>query len=178
MQKNIIEGARLLLRRAETTDLDYIMELQHKPENRPFIVPYERTAQTLALREDGDTMNLIVAEKETQTAVGYLFISGLHGDNNAVEWTHVIIDAKGRGYGHEAMRLLKKWSFEVKKFHRGWLDCKDYNERALQLYEHEGLSREGFLREVIRYENKYENLIILGILDREYFARREQGLEL
>jgi RimJ/RimL family protein N-acetyltransferase len=76
------------------------------------------------------------------------------------------------------MKLIKKWAFEVKKFHRAWLDCKDYNDRALHLYESEGMVREGLIRETIITNGVYENLVVLGILDREYFARREAGLEL
>ncbi|MBQ3862879.1 MAG: GNAT family N-acetyltransferase, partial [Schwartzia sp.] len=84
-----------------------------------------------------------------------------------------IIDAKGRGYGHETMELLEEWSFEDMKFHRGWLDCKDYNERALHVYEAAGLQREALLRETMLVNGKYENLVILAILDREYFARKK-----
>ena len=43
---------------------------------------------------------------------------------------------------------------------------------ALHFYE-----REGLIRETILTDGVYENLVILGILDREFFARREQGLE-
>ena len=90
----------------------------------------------------------------------------------------IIIGKKGRGYGHEAMKLLKAWTFETRKFHRAWLDCKDYNERALHLYESEGMRREGLIRETLLTDGVYENLVILGILDREYFARKAEGKEL
>ena len=38
--------------------------------------------------------------------------------------------------------------------------------------------REGLIRETILTDGIYENLVILGILDREYFARKERGEEL
>ncbi|MBR1860057.1 MAG: GNAT family N-acetyltransferase, partial [Selenomonadaceae bacterium] len=81
-------------------------------------------------------------------------------------------------YGHEAMKLLKAWTFEVKKFHRAWLDCKDYNEIAIHLYESEGLQREGLIRETLLTDGIYENLIIFGMLDREYFERKADNKEL
>ena len=68
--------------------------------------------------------------------------------------------------------------FDDLKFHRGWLDCKDYNARALHLYEAEGMQREGLIRETIITNGVYENLVVLGILDREYKARKQAGLEL
>lgn len=88
------------------------------------------------------------------------------------------MDKKGCGYGHEAMKLLKAWSFDVLGFHRAWLDCKDYNARALHLYETEGMLREGLIRETIVTNGRYENLVILGMLAREYQARKAEGLEL
>ena len=42
-----------------------------------------------------------------------------------------------------------------------------YNEKA-------GLVREGLIRETILTDGVYENLIILGILDREYFAMKNK----
>jgi RimJ/RimL family protein N-acetyltransferase len=52
-----------------------------------------------------------------------------------------------------------------------WIDCKEYNDIALKLYESVGFVREGLLREMILTKGNYENLIVLGMLDREYFAR-------
>ena len=77
-----------------------------------------------------------------------------------------------------AMKPLKAWGFDDLKSPRAWLDCKDSNARALHLYESEGMQREGLIRETILTNGVYENLVILGILDREYQARKEQGLEL
>jgi hypothetical protein len=44
------------------------------------------------------------------------------------------------------------------------------------VYESEGLVREGFIRETILTDGVYENLVILGILDREYFAQQKNDL--
>ena len=38
--------------------------------------------------------------------------------------------------------------------------------------------REALIRETILYRNAYENLVILGTLDREYSERKRAGLEL
>jgi len=178
MKRILIAGDRLQLRRAEEADLTYILQLQQKSENRPHIVPYGEEAQLSALKKNGNTMNLVVEEKADATPVGYLFLDRLKDPFGEVEWTHVIIDKKGVGYGRETLKLLKKWSFGVKKYHRAYIDCKEENERALHLYESEGLVREGVKREYLFYDGKYENLVLLGILEREYAARVSAGLEL
>ena len=38
--------------------------------------------------------------------------------------------------------------------------------------------REALIRETILHKEVYENLVVLGILDREYRARKRSGLEL
>ncbi|MBE6092133.1 MAG: GNAT family N-acetyltransferase [Selenomonas ruminantium] len=178
MMDILIEGSRLRLRKAVEQDLDFILDLEYAEDNLPFIVPFDRDFHTNIVTKGEASMDVIVEEVETGEPVGYFLVAGLKTDAKEMEWTHVIIAKKGMGYGHEAMQLIKKWCFAVKKFHRAWLDCKDYNTRALHLYESEGMVREGLIRETILTNGVYENLVILGILDREYEARRAAGQEL
>lgn len=178
MSEILITGPRLRLRKATEKDLDFIIDLEYAEDNLPFIVPFDRDFHTNVVTQGEASMDVIVEEVETGEPVGYFLVAGLKTEAKEMEWTHVIIAKKGLGYGHEAMQLIKKWCFGVKKFHRAWLDCKDYNERALHLYESEGMVREGLIRETIITNGKYENLVILGILDREYEARLAEGKEL
>lgn len=173
MKNILIEGQRLRLRKAEESDLNYIINLQLVPENLKFIVPFDEKFHTEILKSDNsEKMDVIIEEISTGDRAGYFMLQGL--DTHEIEWTHVIVGKKGRGYGREAFRLLMKWSFEIKKFHRGWLDCKDYNKVAINLYESSGLKREGLIRETLLTNGVYENLIIFGILDREYFALQKK----
>lgn len=178
MAEILKEGPRLLLRRAEMEDIDYICALQEAKENRDYIVPFSRADHETIVTQAEAAMDLIVAERESGTPVGYLHVTGLLLDTKEQEWTHVVIAKKDLGYGHETMKLLKAWAFEDRGAHRAWLDCKDYNARALHLYESEGMVREALIRETILHNGIYENLVVLGILDREYRARKRAGLEL
>ena len=167
MKNILIEGRRLRLRRANESDLKYIIALEYDPENLKFIVPFDEDFHSEVIRSDNsEKMDVIIEEIETETRAGYFLLQGLN--THEIEWTHVIVGKKGLGYGRESLNLLMKWSFEVKKFHRGWLDCKDYNKVAIRLYETSGLKREGLLRETLLTNGVYENLIIFGILDREF----------
>ena len=177
MAEILKEGPRLLLRRADAADVDYICALQEAKENRDYIVPFSRADHETIVTQAQAAMDLIVEERGGER-VGYLHVTGLLLETKEQEWTHVIIGKKGLGYGHEAMKLLKAWAFDDRGAHRAWLDCKDYNARALHLYESEGMVREALIRETILHRGVYENLVVLGILDREYRARKRNGLEL
>ena len=168
----LIEGKNLRLRRANMADLNYIMTLQYTPENLKFIVPFDMNYHRENINSDGaEKMDVIVEEIATGNSVGYFMLCKM--DSPSIEFTHVIISRKGQGYGREALKLLLKWTFELKDFHRVWIDCKDYNKIALHLYESLGFVREGFLREYLLTGDVYENLIVFGMLDSEYFNRQK-----
>lgn len=165
----LIETPRLLIRRADLSDLNYILNLQAKPENLKFIVPFDEKIHTRILTSNGtQTMDVIVEERDTNKSVGYFMLNNLSDQHNKVEFMHVIIDKKGCGYGRESLKALLKWSFDIKKYHRVYLDCKIYNAVALHLYESVGFKREGIMRDVICVNGVYEDLVLLSVLDREF----------
>lgn len=167
MKKILIEGQRLRLRVADISDLEYIIALEYKSENLKFIVPFDENFHTEILKSDNsEKMDVIIEEISTNSRAGYFMLQGLN--THEVEYTHVIIDKKNLGYGRESLNLLLKWTFEIKKFHRAWLDCKDYNNIAIKLYEGAGFIREGLMRDTLLTNGVYENLIVFGMLDREF----------
>ena len=167
------------MRKAAKADLDYIMTLEYAPQNVDFIMPFPAETHEKVLSGNHDNaMDIIVVEKKSGEPVGYLLVQGLKELGGRVyEWSHIIIDKKGVGYGHETMKLIKAWSFAVRRAHRLWVDCKDWNERALHLYESEGLQREGLHREALFANGKYDNLVVLAMLEDEYRERCRRGLE-
>lgn len=147
------------------------MQLEYAPENAQYVIPYTREVHRATLAAP-EAIHIIVETIEPKASVGFLMIAGLDNPSKEIEFTRIILAVKGRGYGHETLQLLKSWAFDDLKFHRAWLDCKEHNARALHLYEAEGFQREGLIRETILTDGVYENLVILGILDREYFSAK------
>lgn len=168
----IKEGPRLRLREGTLADIDYVAAVDGAPENAAFVTQDTREEREKNVASP-DRKYLIVERRDTGEAVGAFLVAGLTNPDGEIEWRRIVITAKGQGYGREGMELLMAWSFDDLGFHRGWLDCKDYNTRALHLYESLGLKREALLRETLRVGDHYENLVILAILDREYRAREK-----
>lgn len=173
MEKIVKTGNRLRFRQATVEDMDYIMEVEYIPENAKYVIPYTREVHMQTLDTPSAT-HLIIETLDTHEKVGFLMIAGLDNPSKEIEWTRIILNVKGKGYGQETLEMLKSWAFDDLKFHRAWLDCKDHNTRALHVYEKADLVREGLIRETILTDGVYENLIILGILDREYFAMKNK----
>ncbi|KAA1471815.1 acyl-CoA N-acyltransferase [Dentipellis sp. KUC8613] len=80
----------------------------------------------------------------------------------------------GKGYGAEAMRWLVDQGFRTLNLHRVALGVFGSNLRAIALYKKVGFVEEGRKRKGTFVQGKWEDLILLGILDEEYWAKHEQ----
>ncbi|GAA4527093.1 GNAT family N-acetyltransferase [Amycolatopsis samaneae] len=70
----------------------------------------------------------------------------------------------GRGYGTEATRLLLDYAFDVVGLHRVGLEVFDFNTRARRVYEKCGFTAEGVLREALRWDGEWHDVIRMGVL--------------
>jgi RimJ/RimL family protein N-acetyltransferase len=79
---------------------------------------------------------------------------------------------RGKGYGAEAMRLLLRFGFGELNLRRIQLTVFSYNESALRLYEKLGFYREGTFREFLQRDGQFYDMLLYGLLRREW---EEQG---
>ena len=76
----------------------------------------------------------------------------------------------GRGYGRDAVRLLLDYAFRLHNLHRVFLKVNGRNERAARAYRACGFTEEGRLREHVWSNGTYDDLLLMGILRREWEA--------
>jgi len=102
-----------------------------------------------------------------------LILAGLTNPNQSIELVRITIREKGKGYAKETFRLVKDWVFTKTNANRLWLDVKTTNDRAIKLYEKQGFTKEGTLRECLLTEGTFESLHIMAILKREFFQNKK-----
>ena len=73
------------------------------------------------------------------------------------------------GYGQRALRILIKKAFEKYNAHRFCLDVFEHNQRARHVYQSVGFNEEGILRDAVKKEDRYFSLVIMSMLENEYF---------
>ena len=146
-------------------DLPKVLEIENASENKPFIGAFslERHQQVI---EQADELHLCF--KMHEKLIGYAILQGLKNSNDAIELKRITITEKGKGHGRSALQLIKLYCFEELNCHRLWLDVFDFNERALHLYRSEGFIEEGIIRECIKREDGFKNLVLMSILKPEY----------
>lgn len=79
----------------------------------------------------------------------------------------------GGGYGREAMELLLRFAFWEINLHRVQLSVFAYNVRAIALYEKLGFVREGVQREFVHRDGERHDMILYGLLRREWEGSRQ-----
>lgn len=79
-------------------------------------------------------------------------------------------DARGQGLGKDACELLLKHAFADLNLNRVHLHVLASNAVAINLYRSIGFREEGRLRESIYIDGAWQDVLMMGILRREYDA--------
>lgn len=115
----------------------------------------------------------IIEMKEDRLPIGVTSLIHIDTKNRNAE---CIIDIGeknywGKGYGSEALSLLLDYAFLELNLHRVSLRVFSLNERAIHLYHKLGFKQEGVVRESLYRNGKWHDLIMMGILKKEYRSR-------
>jgi diamine N-acetyltransferase len=157
----------VVLRPTTLTDLDFVLAAESAPDNCPFVLQWPREQHLAAINSPG-VAHRILEDKVTGQAVGYFILMGLGEPHRSIEFRRLVVTQKGCGYGRAAVRAIKRLAFEELNAYRLWLDVKEFNARARQLYESEGFTTEGLLRECYLGAGGFESVFIMAILESEY----------
>lgn len=84
-----------------------------------------------------------------------------------------MVDAKGKGIGKEVIYKVQKLVFNIEGSHRFWLDVFETNTRARYIYKQLGFLEEGILRDAVKTDDIFHNLVIMSILKHEFIIQPE-----
>lgn len=118
--------------------------------------------------ETGQVVQMIICEKDTDRPVGSVYIRDIDRQHKKAEYGIFIgaSEARGRGYGTAAARLMIRYCFEELELHRLFLRVYADNEQAIRSYEKAGFEREAYLRDDVCIDGRYRDIVLMGILNR------------
>jgi len=169
--KRIIKIMGIRLRETKETDISFVSDAERDPSNSLYVDQWDFSKHRDSLLES-DIKHIIIEREEDHQPIGYVIMAGFSGRHKSAELKRLVITEKGKGHGKEALSLIQKMIFEELKFHRLWLDVRDHNEKAIELYKKKGFSIEGHLRECVYVEDHHESIYIMGMLRHEYIDRQ------
>ena len=100
-------------RETEEVDLDYVLELEADPDTAPFIAPWPRDEHRSALA-DPTVGHWVLEDVARRVCVGFVILQGV--GSTRLELKRIAISDKGRGYGKDAVRLVKQAAYKAEGF--------------------------------------------------------------
>lgn len=116
-----------------------------------------------------------IRRRPDDALVGFIALMGIEWGNRIGKLAVGIGDPqhRGQGYGVEAMTLILNYAFRELNLHRVGLDVIAYNAAAIHLYEKVGFQHEGRVREWVWRDGVRTDLLLMGLLARDWLARTE-----
>jgi RimJ/RimL family protein N-acetyltransferase len=116
--------------------------------------------------EDGRAIFWAIELKETGRVIGKCTLWQFSESNHRAEVGYILNREHWRkGFMKEAMKLMIHCAFSDLGLHRLEADTDDNNAASLALLEKLGFQREGFFRERWYVNGKWQNSIMLGLLN-------------
>ena len=84
------------------------------------------------------------------------------------------VDCRGKGIGTEIGGILLRYGFGKLNLNKIYLGVNAEHKEALRSYEKAGFVKEGLLRQEIFRNNRYYDVIRMGVLREEHKAQDEE----
>ena len=164
-------------------DAELINELRNIPEYEDIIggnkkfVSLEREkkwVEDIILNDDQSKIYLSICKKMNDEMIGYISISDIDYRNGKCNFGGIKIKPGPVGYGFQAVLLLVKFIFEEMRIERCSGECLENHENMINLLLRAGFKKEGFMRNYVYKNGKYNNIVLLSILSNEYLEIRNK----
>ena len=170
-----LPGERVTLRSARSGDRASLERLRADPEIDHFMgVGASRSAwpwrQVYLGDQSGALADLVVVGPQDQP-IGLVSLWDRSIPHEAAELSIWLGQGhRDSGKGTEALRLALRYAFGDLKLHKVYLRVLEYNARAVRTYEKCGFRVEGILRQEMKVDDQWHDLIYMGVLADEFSA--------
>lgn len=178
-EKNIIvTGEKIYLRPIKLSDVNknYLCWMQNKevtkylesrffPQSIKIIKEYIKSVIS-----NPQTIFFAIIAKEEQKHIGNVKLHRINQIHRFGEISIIIGDKFfwGRGYGADALKTMVKYSFEKLELHKLIANVYSINKASIRAFEKAGFKKEGVLKQHCLSENKYIDIVMLGIINEIY----------
>ena len=116
--------------------------------------------------ETGKVVQMIICDSASDEPLGSVYIRDIDRHHNKAEYGIFIgePDARGRGVGTAAAKLMLRYCFEEEGLHRVYLRAFSDNIQAIKSYEKAGFVREGLLRDDVCIEGQYRDIVWMAAI--------------
>ncbi|WP_405533909.1 GNAT family N-acetyltransferase [Streptomyces sp. NBC_00075] len=177
-------GKRVRLRGIEPDDWAAFMGFAVDEERLGDLLNPPRSAEALrawakeqaVAKSDGDCFGLVIEAVDTGKIVGA--VSSRDADPRAGRFEYGVTMGAGhrrKGYAAEAVRMLLRFMFAERRYHKCEARIFAHNEASLALHRRLGFAEEGRLRDHVFCAGRYHDLVVMGILADEFAQLHSMG---
>ncbi|MCI9141671.1 MAG: GNAT family N-acetyltransferase [Lachnospiraceae bacterium] len=174
MKQYIDREAGICLRLMTEADTDLIIAWRNTDSVRKNFIYQElftregHEAWIQTMIRTGRAIQMIICELATEKPLGSVYIRDIDRQHNKAEYGIFIgeAQARGRGLGTAAAKLMLRYCFEEEGLHRIYLRALSDNLQAIRSYEKAGFVREGCLKDDVCIDGKYRDIIWMAAVIR------------
>lgn len=167
------EAAGIYLRLMAGEDTDLIVSWRNSDAvRRNFIYQelFTRESHEQWIRTKVDTgvvVQMIICDIATDKPLGSVYIRDIDRTHHKAEYGIFIgeADARGRGVGTAAAKLMLRYCFEEERLHRVYLRVLSGNEAAMRSYKKAGFVKEGCLKDDVCLNGQYRDVIWMAAVN-------------
>jgi len=172
----MIKGKRVYLQAVEEESIEQLRQWRNNPELRQYFREYREISKKMQsawydnrVCNNANQVDFEIRDKETQKLIGHCGLYYIDWVNRKAEFTIYIGDFTFRngGYGSDTLRNLIDYGFNTLNLNKIW--CEVYsNNKAIEIYEHLGFTREGTMRQHYFDNGKWWDSHFMSLLESEY----------
>jgi diamine N-acetyltransferase len=168
-------AAGMVIRPAEPSNVPEIVAIEQIPEFRSYIGSWTAEEHRRAMADPGT--EYFVACGEDGRVEGFAILQGIQSEHHSIHLKRIAVRTPNRGVGRILLEYAMSRAFQHHRAHRFWLDVFETNTRARRVYEAYGFRYDGLMREAILRDGEYHTLVLMSLLDREYTASQQRGMD-
>lgn len=173
----IYEEGNIFLRPMTEEDTDLIIRWRNSDAVRANFIyrelftrqSHEHWIETMI--KTGRVVQMIICERTDPDGeaepVGSVYIRDIDNTHHKGEYGIFIGEenARGRGIGTIAAKLMVEYAFEELNLHKLFLRVFADNDRALCSYEKAGFLREAYLKDEVCIEGAYRDIVLMAVIN-------------
>lgn len=169
------EAAGIYLRLMTYDDTDRIVAWRNSDSVRKNFIyqalftreSHENWIRTMV--ETGKVVQMIICLADTDQPVGSVYVRDIDMTHRKAEYGIFIGEenARGKGIGTAAARLMLQYCYEELKLHRVYLRAYADNMAAICSYEKAGFVQEGLLKDDVCIDGVYRDIVWMGAVKNE-----------
>lgn len=174
----VIENDKIFLRKIEYSDTANIIKWRNSDFVREHFIYqalFTRESHEAWMKnmvETGRVDQLIICLKDETVEgvpVGSVYIRDIDRNHNKAEYGIFIGEesARGQGIGSMTAALMVEYCFKQLKLHRLFLRVFADNHQAIRSYEKAGFVKEAYLKDDVKINGKYRDIVLMGIINPE-----------